>query len=165
VISNVALLSYKYNQISSVAMRWNVKSRNSLWREIIILKTRKYELPRSQASDYVWPKANGCVARSNQQSNVMLSVHTQWIVTLTCNKGFGPLAGQITTGLCRNILRNTYNKSRDSSVGIALGYGLEDRGSIPGGCWEFFSKTPRQERLWGPPSLLSNGYQGLFPWG
>jgi len=21
------------------------------------------------------------------------------------------------------------------------------------------------ERLWGPPSLLSNGYQGPFPWG
>jgi hypothetical protein len=47
----------------------------------------------------------------------------------------------------------------------SLGYGLDDRGSIPGGCWEFFPKPPRPERLWGTPSLLSNGYQGLFPWG
>jgi hypothetical protein len=31
--------------------------------------------------------------------------------------------------------------------------------------WEFFSLPPRPERLWGPPSLLSNGYQGLCPWG
>jgi hypothetical protein len=44
------------------------------------------------------------------------------------------------------------------------GYGLDDRGSISGGCWEFFSKPPRPERLWGPPSLLYL-YQGLFPWG
>jgi hypothetical protein len=27
-----------------------------------------------------------------------------------------------------------------------------------------FSSPPRPERLWGPPSLLPNGYQGLFPW-
>jgi hypothetical protein len=27
-----------------------------------------------------------------------------------------------------------------------------------------FSSSPRPERRWGPPSLLSNWYQGLFPW-
>jgi hypothetical protein len=31
--------------------------------------------------------------------------------------------------------------------------------------WEFFSPPPRPERLWGLPTLVSNGYQGLFPWG
>jgi hypothetical protein len=49
-----------------------------------------------------------------------------------------------------------------------LGYGLDDRGSrdrFPAGGWEFFSSPSRPERLCGPPSLLSNGYQGLFPWG
>jgi hypothetical protein len=36
-------------------------------------------------------------------------------------------------------------------------------GSNPERGWEFFSTPPRPDRLWDPPSLLSNGYQGLFP--
>jgi hypothetical protein len=46
-------------------------------------------------------------------------------------------------------------------------YGLDDRGSrvrSPEGGWEFFTSPPRPEQLWCPPSLLSNGYEGLFPW-
>jgi len=33
------------------------------------------------------------------------------------------------------------------------------------GGWEFFSSPPCPELLWGPPSLLSNGYKGIFPLG
>jgi hypothetical protein len=55
--------------------------------------------------------------------------------------------------------------SRDSVVGIATGYGLKDRGvgvRVPVGP-RIFSTPSRPYRLWGPPSLLCNGYQGLFP--
>jgi hypothetical protein len=31
--------------------------------------------------------------------------------------------------------------------------------------WEFFPSPPHPDRLWGPPSLLFNGYWGLFCWG
>jgi hypothetical protein len=37
-------------------------------------------------------------------------------------------------------------------------------GSSPGRGWEFFYSLPRPERLWSPPSLLSNGHQELLPW-
>jgi hypothetical protein len=58
-------------------------------------------------------------------------------------------------------------KSRDSSVGIALGYGLDDRGSrvrFPAELGTFLFTTASRTAL-GPPSLLSSGYRGLFPRG
>jgi hypothetical protein len=36
---------------------------------------------------------------------------------------------------------------------------------VPGRGWEFFSSPSRPEQLWGPHSLISNGYRGRFPWG
>jgi len=37
--------------------------------------------------------------------------------------------------------------------------------SIPGRSWEFFSSPLCWEQLWGPPSLLFNGYRRFFPRG
>jgi hypothetical protein len=48
-----------------------------------------------------------------------------------------------------------------SLVSIATGYGLDGRGSNPGG-GKIFRTHP--DRLWGPPSLLYNGYW-VFPGG
>jgi hypothetical protein len=54
-------------------------------------------------------------------------------------------------------------QSWDSSIGIVPGYGLDDWGLIPGkGKIFLFSSL---NWLWGPPSLLPNGYWGLFPRG
>jgi hypothetical protein len=55
-----------------------------------------------------------------------------------------------------------YYWSRDSAVGIATGYGLDDWGvgtRIPVGS-RIFSSPRRPDRLWGPPNLISNGYRG-----
>jgi hypothetical protein len=48
-------------------------------------------------------------------------------------------------------------RSRDSSVGIPTGYGLDGWGSLPGRGKRFFSTPQSPDRLWGPPSLLPSG--------
>jgi hypothetical protein len=55
-------------------------------------------------------------------------------------------------------------RSRDSSVGIATGHGLDGRGvwvRVPVGS-RIFSSPRRPDRLWGPPNILSNGYRDSF---
>jgi hypothetical protein len=52
--------------------------------------------------------------------------------------------------------------TRDSAVGIATGYGLENQGVgvqvLVGE--RIFTPPRRPDRLWSPPSLLSKGYRG-----
>jgi hypothetical protein len=58
--------------------------------------------------------------------------------------------------------------SRVSSGSIVSDYGLDDRAigvRSPAGAKDFSSNLLCPDRLWGPPSLLSNGYRGSFPRG
>jgi hypothetical protein len=55
-----------------------------------------------------------------------------------------------------------YTRSKDSSVGIATGYGLNDLGSIPGS-ERYFFPPQHPHRFWGPLTFLSDGYWGCFP--
>jgi hypothetical protein len=55
-----------------------------------------------------------------------------------------------------------------SSVSIVSGYGLDDRAievRCPTETKGFFLQPLCPDRLWGPPSLLYNGYRGSFPRG
>jgi hypothetical protein len=57
--------------------------------------------------------------------------------------------------------------SRVSSGSIVSDYGLDDRAirvRSPAGAKDF-SCSLCPDRLWGPPSLLYNGYRGPFPGG
>jgi hypothetical protein len=60
-----------------------------------------------------------------------------------------------------------FSKSRDSSVGIALGHGLDDRGSrvrFPAGAGNFSIHHRVQNDSGAYPASYPMGI-GLFPWG
>ena len=71
-----------------------------------------------------------------------------------------PSKNEIRLNGVLNGIRTNF-EGRDSSVGIATGYGLDCPGSNPGG-GEIFRTRP--DRPWDPPSLLHNGYR-VFPGG
>jgi hypothetical protein len=82
---------------------------------------------------------------------------------------FGPKRDEVT-GKKRKLhneelhnLHSTPNSIRMmKSVGIATGYKLDGPGSNAVGS-RFVSSPQCPDRLWGPPSLLSNGHRGRFP--
>jgi hypothetical protein len=58
--------------------------------------------------------------------------------------------------------------NRDSSVGIALGYGLDDRGSrvrFPAGTGNFSLHQRVQNGSWAHPASYPMGTRGFFPGG
>jgi hypothetical protein len=73
-----------------------------------------------------------------------------------------PLCIQLNVKLKLKLKRQYNVWSRDSSVGIASGYGLVDRGvgvRVPVGS-KIFSSPRSPDRLRGQPSILSNAYRG-----
>jgi hypothetical protein len=58
-----------------------------------------------------------------------------------------------------------YYKIRGSAVGIAIAFGMDDRGVgvLERSRSRIFASPYRQDWLWGPLSLLSNGYREPFP--
>jgi hypothetical protein len=84
---------------------------------------------------------------------------------------------EVTASVYDSLLLRSYTSDQQesafpdfsafSAVCIATAYGLDDGGvgvQVPVGS-RMFSSPHRPDRLWGLPSLLSNGYRGLFPRG
>jgi hypothetical protein len=63
-----------------------------------------------------------------------------------------------------SVCKLPYNtlRSPDSSVGIAMNYGPDGWGSIPGRGKKFLSIPKCPNGLWGPSFFLSNGHKEIF---
>ena len=80
---------------------------------------------------------------------MLTHIHVPRDITLIATF-FTCLPSSFLSGLCVHDM-----SSRDSSVGIAIGFGLDGRSEIriPGGAKEFCS-SDHPDWVWGPPSLL-----------
>jgi hypothetical protein len=106
--------------------------------------------------------------RINSEEVREIIVGFELIVT-KCPRGFfknviSSLVVHVETGML-------YMPCMDTMWSVLLGkrretnYGLDGRGSIPGRDEIFLFFITGLDWLWGPPSLISNGYRGLFPRG
>jgi hypothetical protein len=99
-----------------------------------------------------------------------LEIHDQYLFQLnTCD--YSPyVISSLTTGwiCCLQlllVLNSAVILSRDGSIIITTGNGMDGRGSVPGRAKKLFSTPQCPDRLWGPPSLLHNGYcRSLARW-
>jgi hypothetical protein len=122
--------------------------------------SRSYELDSNSMEHHLYDRHARLCARMNQ-----VALQDSRFIA-----GIGHLRQNIldhSSGYWKYISYGNCVKSRDSSVGIATGYGLDGRGSrfrFPTGAGNF-SLHHRVQNGGCPPSLLSSGYPRLFPLG
>jgi hypothetical protein len=106
------------------------------------------------------------VAFRLQQNSKMIQLARNWTKGLVTKQSLVTLMTtviELRTWLKKGFYCTCYQAPKVAFISPAnrgLGYRLEDRTSrarFPAGGWQFFSLSPLPERLWGPPSLLSNG--------
>jgi hypothetical protein len=130
----------------------------------------KQEISTGNTQVFLWYLHNLAIFTPVSRSEIGLKEVTVYLNFI--NKE--PLVGMLeetchwetTDNRKTNLVTVTFNRPRQNSSVVyrwATGWMIE--GSSPGRSWEFFSSLPRRDRLWGSPNLLSNEYQGLFPWG
>jgi hypothetical protein len=93
----------------------------------------------------------------------MADARTYWteeiLILSSVNETRQQMLEDLHTVLYYIILLEPVYQSRCSN--LATGWTV--RGSNPGRGKIFFSSPKRPDGLWGPPSLLFNGYRGFFP--